>query len=82
MVQSLFDRLGIKQWVNGLAFEPFKGLINSWILLFLSYEKIQNYRNNENNCERNFAKNVEILNHQMAGQSSKQTSNPLYHIRD
>ena len=39
MVQSLFDRLGIKQWVYGLAFEPFKGLINSWILLFLSYIK-------------------------------------------
>ena len=27
MVQSLFDRLGIKQWVGGLAFEPFKGLM-------------------------------------------------------
>ena len=40
MVQSLFDRLGIKQWVNGLAFEPFEGLINSYILLFLSYKKI------------------------------------------
>ena len=39
MVQSLFDRLGIKQWVDALAFEPFKGLINSWILLFLSYIK-------------------------------------------
>ena len=29
MVESLFDRLGIKQWVDGLAFAPFKGLINS-----------------------------------------------------
>ena len=29
MVQSLFDRLGIKQWVDGLALVHFKGLINS-----------------------------------------------------
>jgi hypothetical protein len=32
--------LGIKQWVDGLALEHFKGLINSKFLLFLSYKKI------------------------------------------
>ena len=32
MVQSLFDRLGIKQWVDGLAFESFKGLINTVVM--------------------------------------------------
>ena len=28
-VQSLFDRLGLKKWVDGLVFEPSKGLITS-----------------------------------------------------
>ena len=65
MVQSLFDRLGIKQWVDGLVLEHFKGLIN-----------------NENNCERNFAKIVEIFDHQTAERSSKQSSDPAYYIRD
>ena len=63
----------------GLALEQFKGLISSSILLFLGYRKI---KNNKNNFERNFAKIVEILDHQNAGPLSKQTSDPAYHITD
>ena len=33
-------------------------------------------------CERNFAKIVEILDHQMVERSSKQSSDPAYYIRD
>ena len=36
----------------------------------------------ENNCERNFANFLEILDHQTAEQSSKQPSDPAYLIRD
>ena len=38
--------------------------------------------NIESNCERNFAKIVEILDSQTAGRLSKQTSDPAYYIRD
>ena len=37
MVQSLIYRFGIKHWVDGLALDHFKVLINSYI--FLSYRK-------------------------------------------